>query len=140
MRRNITAVLCTAQTVDKVTENTHKKNAENAIERSAENEARKNSETEKIFLILCLLKHYFVRLPCFCPLAVPLYSFGAKNTASRHLFRSLSALLPFYSLTVSIIPCARPAIPWISEGMIIFVALPSAAFSNASRLRIVRNA
>ena len=29
---------------------------------------------------------------------------------------------------------ARPASPWISEGIIIFVALPSAALPNASRL------
>ena len=31
-------------------------------------------------------------------------------------------------------PAARPARPWISLGMMILVALPSAAFANASRL------
>ena len=41
----------------------------------------------------------------------------------------------FYSLlTISVIELARPAMPCISEGIIIFVALPSAAFSNASML------
>lgn len=37
-------------------------------------------------------------------------------------------------LATSTIEEVRPAIPWISDGMMILVALPSAAFVNASRL------
>ena len=40
----------------------------------------------------------------------------------------------YYSLIISFAAAARPAIPWISEGMMILVAWPSAAFWKASRL------
>ena len=51
-------------------------------------------KTDRVILRLKLknlLVIIYVRLTCFCPLAVPLYSFGTKNTPSRHLSRSLSA-------------------------------------------------
>lgn len=45
------------------------------------------------------------------------------------------SLLPYSSfLSNSPKEVAIPASPWISEGMIILVAFPSAAFSKASRL------
>ena len=45
-----------------------------------------------------------------------------------------SSLVVNYLSATSMTDFARPAIPWISDGMMIFVAFPSAAFANASKL------
>ena len=49
----------------------------------------------------------------------------------RYFFDMAAASVLFATSTIEEV---RPAIPCISEGMIILVALPSAAFVNASRL------
>ena len=53
--------------------------------------------------------------------------------AMRAFFKSI-ALHANQSLTSSFTEAASPAMPWISDGMMILVACPSAAFWKASRL------
>lgn len=60
---------------------------------------------------------------------------------SKNVFPVNSFCITFHtSFDVSTTALARPASPCISDGMMIFVALPSAAFSKASRLFNVNTA
>ena len=51
---------------------------------------------------------------------------------SHILFQDQFSVSLFFAISVTLV--TRPARDWISDGMMIFVALPSAAFANASRL------
>ena len=58
---------------------------------------------------------------------------SAIDARCRLFFKSI-ALHVNQSLTSSFTEAASPAMPWISDGMMILVACPSAAFWKASRL------
>ena len=57
----------------------------------------------------------------------------SNRCAVQAFFKSI-ALHVNQSLTSSFTEAASPAMPWISDGMMILVACPSAAFWKASRL------
>ena len=79
--------------------------------------------------------------------AIALYHFQAPKKGGKlppflvilsNIYRKINCLYAFAGgsclslVTISLIPAVNPAKPWISLGMMIFVALPSAAFAKAS--------